>query len=161
MSFLRGIITWSVQDDRMNMSETWHQQTLIIEYDQNHDNDKHYLLNMTKIETNKPYETDKLWLHIWVPPYLRAWYFFLVEEQSDGASEASSYWLWQLSKPTPPAYFLGVKLMFVGVMNFGQIKKIRFVVVNIFRSYSINKVRRCEIFWSYSNQFLVILIRSS
>ena len=41
----------------------------------------------------------------------------------------------------------GVKLMLVSVMNFGQIKKIRFVVVKIFRSYS--------------NQFLVILIRSS
>ena len=28
--------------------------------------------------------------------------------------------------------FFGVKLMFVSVMNFGQIKKIMFVVVNIF-----------------------------
>ena len=44
--------------------------------------------------------------------------------------------------------FLGVKLMFVGVTNFGQIKKIRFVVV-------------VKIFWSYSNQFSVILIWSS
>ena len=35
------------------------QQTLVIEYDRNHDNDKHYLLNMTEIEINKPYETDK------------------------------------------------------------------------------------------------------
>ena len=43
--------------------------------------------------------------------------------------------------------FLGVKLMFVGVMNFGQIKKIRFVLV--------------KIFWSNSNQFSVILIGSS
>ena len=40
--------------------------------------------------------------------------------------------LGDLSKPTAPAYFLGVNLMFVVVMNFGQIKKIRFVVVNIF-----------------------------
>ena len=41
----------------------------------------------------------------------------------------------------------GVKLMFVGVTNFGQIQKIRFVVVKIFQSYS--------------NQFLVISIWSS
>ena len=31
---------------------------------------------------------------------------------------------------------LGVKLMFVGVVNFGQIQKIRFDVVKIFQSYS-------------------------
>ena len=43
--------------------------------------------------------------------------------------------------------FLGEKLMFVSVMNFDQIKKIRFVVV--------------KIFWSCSNQFSVILIWSS
>ena len=43
-------------------------------------------------------------------------------------------------------FFRG-KLLFVGVMNLGQVKKIRFVVVKIFRSYS--------------NQFLVILIKSS
>ena len=43
--------------------------------------------------------------------------------------------------------FVGVMLMFVGVMNFGQVQKIRFVVVKIFRSNS--------------NQFLVILIWSS
>ena len=43
----------------MKMTKTWQQQTLIIEYDQNHDNDKNYLLNMTKIETDKSYETDK------------------------------------------------------------------------------------------------------
>ena len=36
--------------------------------------------------------------------------------------------------------------MFVDVVNFGQVQKIRFVVV--------------KFFWSYSNQFLVILIRS-
>ena len=42
--------------------------------------------------------------------------------------------LGDLSKPTAPAYFWGVKLMLVGVMNFGQIQKIKFVVVNIFWS---------------------------
>ena len=58
--------------------------------------------------------------------------------------------LGDLSKPTAPANFFVVKLMFVGVMNFSQIKKIMFVIVNIFWSYSNNKVRRCEIFRSYS-----------
>ena len=52
-----------------------------------------------------------------------------------------------LSKPTPPAYFFGVKLMSVGVVNFGQVQKVRFVGVKIFRSCS--------------NQFSVMLIRSS
>ena len=51
----------------------------------------------------------------------------------------------QLSTPLPT--FLRVKLMFVGVMNFGQIQKIRIVIVKIFRSYS--------------NQFSVISIWSS
>ena len=82
--------------------------------------------------------------------------FFLVEERSDGASEAGQVsqpvracepGLGDLSKPTAPAYFFGVKLMFVGVVKFGQIQKVMFVVVIIFRSYS--------------NQFSVILIRSN
>ena len=62
--------------------------------------------------------------------------------------------LGDLSKKTTPAYIFGVKLMFVGVMliffsgmNFGQVKKIRFVVVKICR---LN-----------SNQFLFILLWSS
>ena len=38
-----------------------------------------------------------------------------------------------LSKPTAPAYLFGVKLMFIGGVNFGQVKKIRFVGVNIFQ----------------------------
>ena len=70
--------------------------------------------------------------------------FFLVEEQSNGASKAGQVsqpvracepGLGDLSKLTAPAYFLGVKLMLVGVMNFGQIQK---------------KVRHCE-------NFLVII----
>ena len=82
--------------------------------------------------------------------------FFLVEEQSDRASDAGQVSqpvrackprLGELSKPTTPAYFFGGKLMFVSVANFGQIQKIRFGVVKIFQSYS--------------NQFLAILIRSS
>ena len=58
--------------------------------------------------------------------------FFLIEEQSDRASEAGQVSqpgqaceprLGDLFKLTAPAYFLEVKLMFVGVMNFGQIQK--------------------------------------
>ena len=45
--------------------------------------------------------------------------------------------LGDLSKPTAPAYFFVVKVMFVGVVNFGQIPKLRFVVVKNFRSCSI------------------------
>ena len=55
--------------------------------------------------------------------------------------------LGDLSKLTVPEYFLGVKLMFVSVMNFDQVQKIKFVLV--------------KNFWSNSNQFSVILIRSS
>ena len=70
---------------------------------------------------------------------------FLIEEQSNGASKA-----WQVSQPQPvqacelglgdlskltaSAYFWGVKLMLVCVMNFGQVKKIRFFVVKIFQT---------------------------
>ena len=54
-----GIIIWPIQGDRMNMTETWQWRTLSFEFDQIYDNDKHYFLNMTEIETDKPYETDK------------------------------------------------------------------------------------------------------
>ena len=64
--------------------------------------------------------------------------------------------LGDLSKLTAPAFFGGVKLMFVGVMNFSQIQRIMFVIVNINQSYSNNKIPHCEIlghiltnFWSY------------
>ena len=59
-------------------------------------------------------------------------FFFLVEERSDGASKAGQVsqpvracepGLGDLSKPTAPAYFFDVKVMFVGVMNFSQIQK--------------------------------------
>ena len=78
--------------------------------------------------------------------------FFLVEEQSEAGQvsqpvRACQPGLGDMSKLTATAYFWGVKLMIVSVMNFGQIQKIRFVVVKIFRS-------------NY-NQFLVILIWSS
>ena len=46
----------------------WQRQTLFIEYDQNW-----HLQTLS---------------YIWGPPYLCAWCFFLVEEQSDGACEA-------------------------------------------------------------------------
>ena len=56
--------------------------------------------------------------------------FFLVEERSDGASEARQVsqpvracepGLGDLPKLTAPAYFFGVKLMFVGVKIFVHI----------------------------------------
>ena len=68
----------------------------------NHDNEEPYFLNLTEIETYKP--------------YLRAWCFFLVEERSDGVSEAGLVshpvqacepGLGDLPKPTAPAYFFG------------------------------------------------------
>ena len=99
-----GIIIWPIQDDRKNLTEPWQRWTLTIKFDLN---------------------------------------FFLVEEQSDGASEAGQVsqpvrackqGLGDLSKPTTPAYFFGVKLMFVGFVNFGPIQKIRFVGVINFRS---------------------------
>ena len=71
--------------------------------------------------------------------------FFLVEEQSDGASKAGQVpqpvqackpGLGDLSKRTALAYFFDVQLMFVGVINFGQIKKIWFVGVTNFLSGS-------------------------
>ena len=55
--------------------------------------------------------------------------FFLVEEQSHGASEAGQVsqpvracepGLGDLSKPTALAYFFVVKVILVGVVNFGQ-----------------------------------------
>ena len=79
-------------------------------------------------------------------------FFFLVEERREAGQvsqpvRACKPGLEDLSKPTAPAYFWGVKLMYVGVMNYSQVQKIRFIVV--------------KIFWSNSNQFLVISIRSS
>ena len=70
--------------------------------------------------------------------------FFLVEEQSEAGQvsqpvRACQPGLGDLSKPTAPAFFGGVKLMFVcvmlmfvGVMNFGQVQK--------------NTIRHCENF---------------
>ena len=44
--------------------------------------------------------------------------------------------LGDLSKPIAPAYFVGIKLMFVGVLNFSKVQKIRFFVVKKFWSCS-------------------------
>ena len=63
--------------------------------------------------------------------------FFLVEERSDKASKAGLARLARLgdlSMPTAPAYFLGLTLMFVGVVNFGHVPTLRFVVVKNFPS---------------------------
>ena len=39
--------------------------------------------------------------------------------------------LGDLSKPTAPAYFFWMKLMFIGVMNFGHVPMLRLVSVNV------------------------------
>ena len=67
--------------------------------------------------------------------------FFLLKERSEAGQvsqpvRACELGLGALSKLTTTAYFWGVKIIFVGVRNFGQIQKIRFVFVNIFRSNS-------------------------
>ena len=71
--------------------------------------------------------------------------FFLVEEQSNGASEAGQVsqqvcvcepGLGDLSKLTAPVYFLGVKLIFVIVIFYGHVQLLRFVVVKKFWSCS-------------------------
>ena len=51
--------------------------------------------------------------------------FFLVEERSEAGQvsqpvQACEPGLGDLSKPTAPAYFFVVKVMLVGVVNFGQ-----------------------------------------
>ena len=57
--------------------------------------------------------------------------------------------LGDLSKLTAPAYFWGVKLMFVGVVNFGHVPMLRFVSVNFFQSnsnlISVILIRSCEL----------------
>ena len=40
--------------DQIKMTESWQRQTLLNEYDRNNDKDKHYLLNMTEMDTDKP-----------------------------------------------------------------------------------------------------------
>ena len=106
----------------------------------NHDNDEPYFLNLTEIETNKPYETNKPWLYIRGPSNLCAWCFFLLRSEVTGlvrlgrcpsqcklASQGWGDW-----PSWPHQHIFLEKLMFVSVMNFGQIKK--------------NKVRRREHF---------------
>ena len=62
-------------------------------------------------------------------------------EQSPGASKAGQVsqlvqacepGLGDLSKLTALAYFLEVKLMFVGAMNFGHVQLLKFVVLKFF-----------------------------
>ena len=76
--------------------------------------------------------------------------FFLVEEQREAGQvshpvQACKLSFGDLSKPIKPAYFFGVKLMFVIVIFFGHVQLLRFVVVRIFRSCSILNL---VIFWS-------------
>ena len=44
--------------------------------------------------------------------------------------------LGDLSKPPAPAYFWGVKLMFVGVVNFGHVQLLTFIILKNFESCS-------------------------
>ena len=61
---------------------------------------------------------------------------------SDGAREAGrcpsqcelASWGWGPVQADSTSIYFGVKLMLVGFMNFGQIHKIRFVVVKLFWS---------------------------
>ena len=75
---------------------------------------------------------------------LRARCFFLVEEWSDGASEAG---------PTAPAHFWGVKLMFVIFIFFGHVQLPRFIVVKTLISFIF--VWSCE-FALYNSLNLLI-----
>ena len=66
--------------------------------------------------------------------------FFLVQERSDGASEAGGP-----VQADRTNIFFGVKLMFVSVVNFGHIPTLRFVGVKIFWSKSVILNWSCEI----------------
>ena len=116
------VFTWSNQDDQMNLTEPWQRETLTIEFDQNWNRQTYWNRRTLTLRLGSP--------------NIRAWCFFLVGEQSNRASEAGQVsqpvqacqpGLGDLSKLTTPAYFLGVKLMFVSVVNFVQVLKIRFV----------------------------------
>ena len=127
-----GLFTWPIQDDRMNMTE-------IGEYDRKIDNDEH-LHGEFDQNYNKYYHNDE--------PYrvnMTESRNYTILAFGVNMTESRNYN--KYSKPTAPAYFYGVKLMFVGVKNFGQIQKIGFVVV--------------KNFWTNSNHFLVIMIWSS
>ena len=115
--FLR-VIYLTKSNDRMNMTEPWQWQTLYFEFDRN------WNLNLN---FHSQIASQGVWL---IRIYEASKAGARGPVQADGTS-----------------IYFGVKLMFVGAMNFGQIQKIRFIVV--------------KIFWSYSNQFLVILIWSS
>ena len=112
-----------------DMTESWQKQTLTIEHDQN--------WNPTNLNL-----TSRVLLTS-VPDG-----FFLAEEWSDGPSKAGQVRAYEpglgdLSKPTAPAFFGGVKLMFVVVVFFGHVQLLRFFIVKNFRSCSNTN------FWSY------------
>ena len=100
-----------------------------------HDNDEHYLLNMTRIETNKHEHL------VWGTPNL---IFFLGEEWRDRASKAG-----QVSQPVQACMHglenlskLSHKHVFGGKVNvccchkndifFSHVQSVRFVTVNFF-----------------------------
>ena len=108
----------------------------------NHDNDKPDKLNLTEIDTDKPnLNFTSGVLLISVPDV-----FFLVEERSEAGQvsqpvRACEPGLGDLSKPTAPAYFFVVKVMLVGVVNFGQTQNEGLSVWKIFGHVQTN-------FWS-------------
>ena len=57
---------------------------------------------------------------------------FLVEKQSVAGQVSQPVGACEPGLGDRTSMFWGVKLMFVGVTNFGQIQKIRFIVVQIF-----------------------------
>ena len=80
---------------------------------------------------------------------LNTWYKLQVDDYMAARLEPSDFRsnTWWIRPQDHNALLVSVMLMFVGVMNFHQVQKIRFVVVKNFRSNS--------------NQFLIILIWSS
>ena len=122
----------------IKMTEPWQQQTLLIEHDQNWN--QQTLWNRQTL-TLPPGSSKPLCLM----------FFSCRGAKQCWAGVPASASLWARAGGPVQAIctciFFGVKLMFVSVMNFGQVQKICFVVV--------------KNFWSNSNQFLVIFIWSS
>ena len=88
---------------------------------------------MTKIETDKTYETNKLKLYVRGPCNLRACFYFFI------------FFIIPISVTLYISWLFVFAICWCHV--FRQVQKIRFIIV--------------KFFWPNSNQFLVILIRSS
>ena len=113
ISFLGGLLTWPNEDDQMNLTTPWQQQTLIIEIDRNWNQQTFWNQQTLTLCPGSS----------WFP----CLNFFSWKEWSHWATKAG-----QVSQPVQAC----VKLMFVTVVNFDKNKKIRFVGVKNFRSCS-------------------------